>query len=54
MNTKTVNTNRPARTNRNGKAPRKTAAKYTALELEAVRLGREIKKALEGAKNDFV
>lgn len=55
MNTRTINTKKPTQTakpNRDGKVMPKI--KYTALELEAIRLGREIKKNLEGAKSDAV
>lgn len=44
MNTKTIKTTKPTRTHQNGKTPRKNSAKYTALELEAIQLGKEIKK----------
>ncbi len=47
MNTKTIKTTKPTRTHQNGKTPRKNAAKYTALELEAIRLGKEIKIGLD-------
>ncbi len=55
MNTRTINTTKPtqrAKAASNGKAKHKI--KYTALELEAIRLGREIKKSLEAGKSDAV
>lgn len=54
MNTKTIDKIKPTKTDRKSKTPETNSVKYTPLEMEAIRLGKEIKKSLEGTKNEFV